>query len=57
MVEAVNPSNQPKAIAEIYNQNPKLLGKVRIVQVGWSKKVITQRKKRAALHIRVADPA
>src|SRR4030088_483491 len=56
-VEAINPSNQPKAIAEIYSQNPKLKGKVRIVQVGWPKKAITQGKKRAALHIRVADPA
>ena len=53
---AINPANQNKAIAEIYSQNPQIKDRVKIVQLGWSKKALSQGKTRSALHIGVASP-
>src|SRR3981081_4050670 len=53
---AINPANQNKAIAEIYSQNPQIKDRVKIVQLGWSKKALNQGKTRSVFHLGVASP-
>jgi hypothetical protein len=55
-VDSINLDNQDNAIKEVYQQNPQLQGQVEIIQLGWAKKAMVQKRAFAALHIGIATP-
>ena len=55
-VAAVDPAKKDEAIRGIIAQNPKLRGRVEIVQLAWARKTIKLGKRVAPLHIGVATP-
>ena len=53
---AIDSTNQERAIAKIYEQNPQLKESVKIVRVGQPKKTLLRQWKRTKLYIGVVDP-
>ena len=55
-VALIKTDQQKDSIEEIYKNNPRWVGKVDILRVGWSRKTIREGRKFAPLHIGVAEP-
>ena len=52
----IDSTNQERAIAKIYEQNPQLKESVKIVRVGQPKKALLRQWERTKLYIGVVDP-